>query len=376
MRKIEAFISYSHEDIPFLEASVLPAFRAAEVVPWINKAIVAGEIWYEVVSNKIQNGDWLVILLTEAYQAAIRRTNGPCYHEFAWIIDAMTTSRSPGRLIVVWRDGEELPHTLKAYQAIDVRTNTDQLVPMLKIASEKDRNVLMPPSPTGPRVHRPDQITPETLPDLARYNFESKAREYAKDIFAGRSMQGGNVQSLLSLVAELYRDVQKPKSWLDVGCGPGLVPFIAEKYDRKHQCGWLIRCDVRIGFDYAPTMLQMMPSFVREHYTDLFEGDLRMLSSDWLQRITNKTRLEKVDLILANNVVHWLFSDQNVDAAFRAFHEVLNEGGCIGLSVAADGTAGQFLCAYRTVLETNIRKRLSESDGAVWQGHLTNPIGL
>src|SRR5437899_11162027 len=63
---MKAFVSYSHQDASFLDSDVLPALESVSVTPWTDRDIVAGDSWIQSVVDQIKNGDWLVVLFTEA----------------------------------------------------------------------------------------------------------------------------------------------------------------------------------------------------------------------------------------------------------------------------------------------------------------------
>jgi SAM-dependent methyltransferase len=183
-------------------------------------------------------------------------------------------------------------------------------------------------------------------------------------------MQSGNAESLLKYLARYFnRQGPKPDSWLDIGCGPGLVAFVAEERIRIHQCAWLNRCRKRIGFDYAPSLLEQMPPWIKPRYTDLFVGDVLKVDP---KRLLYKTGVSQVDLLLANNVFHWLFTEEAIDAAFKRCRDILKSGGCLAVSIAAIGSARDFLQAY----ECEVREALNPKDYERWRSHLQNPIGL
>lgn len=369
---MKAFVSYSHQDGQFLDSDLLPALESVEVASWSDRNIVPGDNWITSVMEQIQKGDWLVILFTASYEDSVKGRAGPCYRELEWMVDAMTTSRSPGRLIVIWRAGQ-LPDLLKSYHAIDLRLDTGQLKPMLRLAAEKDRLPRKDPHPSNDApepVLRPEVKDRRDLVDLARYNFDKNASHYAGAIFAGQSMQSSNAESLLRLLAKYFdRPIPKPGSWLDVGCGPGLVAWVAEERSRMHQCTWLKRCAKRIGMDYAPSFIWQMPPWIKRCYTDVFEGDLRTLTPDFLY---TKTGVAQVELLFANNVFHWLFTEEAIDRAFKTCHQILRPGGSMAVSIAGLGTGSYFLKAY----QSEVSEALDPIDSDRWHSHLLNPIGL
>jgi trans-aconitate methyltransferase len=372
---MRAFISYSRADQEFLRSDVLPALRAVGVSAWLDtQDMIAGDSWIQSVIDEIQHGDWLLIVFTEEYSRSVSQRTGPCYQEMLWMVDSMSSSRSPGRLIVIWRAGQ-LPELLKQYHAIDARDDTGRLLEMLRAAAEKDRSLRKSTSaaqaPPAVSIARPQISDPRDLPDLARYNFDLNASRYASGLFAGKSMQSGNAESLLRLVARHYqeRGFPTPDSWVDIGCGPGLVAWVADERRNLHRCTWLTKCHTRIGFDYAPALLAQMPPWIRQCYTHIFEGDLRTVDSTVLAR---EAKVSKVDLLLANNVFHWLFTREAIDSAFRRCYEVLTKRGCLAASIAGIGTARDFITAYKAEMEEVLEPALSDR----WRRHLQNPIGL
>jgi hypothetical protein len=117
-------------------------------------------------------------------------------------------------------------------------------------------------------------------------------------------------------------------------------------------------------------MLAILNAINKGYYTVIFEADLRYWNADLLFTQTGE---RKVDLILANNVFHWLFNEKAVETAFRECYEILDRnGGCLAASIAALGTGSDFLKAYHAELD----ETLDQPERDKWQRHLKNPIGL
>ena len=184
-------------------------------------------------------------------------------------------------------------------------------------------------------------------------------------------MQARNAVTLLSLLQQYYSKGLTPfaDSWLDAGCGTGLVPYVAAARTREHGCGWLVKSKWRGGFDYAPRMIWFVKRATHKYYTHVFEGDLRTLDGDWLKQ---KMGIASVELVLANNVIHWLFRQEMISKAIEHCRDLIRTGGLLALSIAGVGTGANFLKAYKAEMEEALDKDAREK----WQNHLENPIGL
>jgi SAM-dependent methyltransferase len=375
---MHAFVSLSHHDLPFVRGTLLPAVKSAGVDPWIYEAAVPGDNWVEAVLRHIGDGDWFIVSLTEKYQESIKERRGACYTELLWIVDQVATSRRKCRLIVVWRAGE-VPDLLRTWNAIDVRSDLSRLEDDLKRAAEADRSATMVATdvkvPAPMRVlPRPAVAGPFDLPDLARYNFNSNAKKYFRSIAAGKPMQRDNAEVLLRHVGALMSagKARRPETWLDAGCGTGLMAYLFDDLKGRSEFTWMNDCRIRAGFDYAPEMLGIVNALNQEGhwYTHTFEADLRYCGSDTLMKEVGPA---KVDLILANNVFHWLFTEDVIEKCFSRLYEMLDRnGGCLAASIAAMGTGSEFFRAYRAEVED----RLPPPEQDRWRRHLLNPIGL
>jgi SAM-dependent methyltransferase len=377
---MHAFVSLSHHDLEFVRGTVMPAVRSAGVEPWIYDAAVPGDNWVEAVLRHIRDGDWFIVSLTETYQDAIKDRRGACYTELLWIVDQAATSRRKCRLIVVWRAGE-VPDLLRAWNAIDVRSDLSRLESELKRAADADRNDARPclaqdKAPAAPvrALPRPAVSGPIDLPELARYNFNSNAKKYFRSIAVGKSMQRGNAEVLLRHFGVMMSEgkAKRPETWLDAGCGTGLLAYLFDDLKGTSEFAWMNDCRIRAGFDYAPEMLAIVNAFNQtgHWYTHTFESDLRHFGSDTLMKEVGPPR---VDLIVANNVFHWLFAEDVIEKSFSRLYETLDRnGGCLAASIAAIGTGSEFFKAYRAEVED----RLPPTDQDRWRRHLQNPIGL
>jgi SAM-dependent methyltransferase len=377
---MNAFVSLSHHDVTFAKTHVLPALGQVGVSPWIYEATVPGDNWIEAVLQRIKDGDWFVVVLTQHYQASIQERRGACYNELLWIVDQVSTSRRRCRLIVIRHDGE-VPDLLRTWQAIDVRNGLALLANELERAAAADReqSPVAPVASSRPcrvrrEVPRPSVNSPLDLPDLARFNFNNIAARYQTSLTAGKPMQRDNAEVLLQLFNATMNQgrARRPEAWLDAGCGTGLIAALLDDWKDRNDFNWMNDCRMRAGFDYAPVMLDIACD-QNEHghwYTHTFEGDLRTFGSDTLMRHTG---LGKVDLVIANNVFHWLFTEDMIEKAFRRLYEVLDRnGGCLAASIAAEGTGSEFFTAYCAEVEDKIDAAERER----WQRHLKNPIGL
>ena len=377
---MRAFISLSHHDLSFVKGTVLPAVRGAGVDPWIYDAAVPGDNWIEAVLRHIGDGDWFIISLTETYQESIKERRGACYTELLWIVDQVATSRRKCRMIVVWCAGE-VPDLLRTWNAIDVRSDLARLESELVRAADADRNdasatanCVKLPTPPVRSLPRPSVGGPIDLPELARYNFNSNAKKYFRSLAAGKPMQRDNAEVLLRHVGALMREgkTRRPETWLDAGCGTGLMAYLFDDLKGRSEFAWMNDCRIRAGFDYAPEMLGIVDALNQagHWYTHTFEADLRYCGSDTLMKEVGPA---KVDLIVANNVFHWLFAEDVIEKCFSRLYEMLDRnGGCLAASIAAMGTGNEFFKAYRAEVED----RLPPTEQDRWRRHLQNPIGL
>lgn len=383
---MNAFVSLSHNDLAFVSEEILPALRAANVAPWIYESTIPGDNWVESVMRQIHDGDWFVVTLTEHYQDSIRAGRGACYTELLWIVDQVATSRRRSRLIVIWCSGE-IPELLRTWQAIDVRSDMQKLRPALQRAAAADSKcgacgnsqqvAAAQEAPPPENVELPRDINPFTLPDLARFNFNNNAAQYLRSLVAGKPMQRDNGEILLKLFSHALQEgkVRRPEVWLDAGCGTGLMAYLFDDLKKRTEFSWMRDCTVRAGFDYAPGMLNIVNTLNRangsgEWYTHTFEADLRHFGSDTL---VAKIEQPRVDLIVANNVFHWLFTEDTIEKVLRHLYEVLDRnGGCLAASIAALGTGSVLFNAYKT----EVSDSLDGPERDRWNRHLANPIGL
>lgn len=227
-------------------------------------------------------------------------------------------------------------------------------------------------------VPRPFVKSPSDLPEVARYNFDRTAWKYHRSINVGHAMQAGNAKRLVNLFCEVLSGKaaprerpKKPENCLDAGCGTGLVTMFCHEHRHDANFQWYKQCSKRIGIDYAPHMLQVVRVLDDEKcYTHVIEADIRNYDQDVLEKDTG---LRNVDLILANNVFHWLFDENAIRRAFRTSYEILDKnGGCLAASIAAAGT-GQL---FRTAYTEEVAGMLDQDKRDTWKRHLENPIGL
>jgi hypothetical protein len=85
-----------------------------------------------------------------------------------------------------------------------------------------------------------------------------------------------------------------------------------------------------------------------------------------------RTGENAVELIVANNVLHWLFTPSAISTALRRCRNLLRDGGLLAASIAAVGTGSYFLTAY----EAEVSEALAGRDRQKWAPHVANPIGL
>jgi SAM-dependent methyltransferase len=235
--------------------------------------------------------------------------------------------------------------------------------------------------PPAPQV--PDPLTKTELEKyklkLTCYNFDNNAENY-DDALKGNesSMQRGNLIRLLWMLRNLLKTRFKgwqPYSWLDAGCGTGLMPIVSKQSKNKNCCRWIFESDIRAGFDNASHMVECAKKIKGKlGYTHVFEEDLLKITPDVLEQKTGKSY---VDLIIANNVIHWLFTTDNIDKALINIRNILNpKRGIFAASIAAEGTASTFLRSYKTTMEEEMNNYMPTNKVHVWESHLCNPIGL
>jgi len=280
------------------------------------------------------------------------------------------------RLIPVrWTTPEARPTEWKKLLRTLGAKNLDAPPPLAPV----DAPTATPTPVDAPDVPRPRIEGPNDLPELARYNFDRTAHRYLRTLGVGKAMQAGNAERLLALFTDALAGrvvarerPKRPETWLDAGCGTGLVAMLCQE-ERSHPAfQWFDDCGRRIGIDYAPQMLEIV-KWLNEQvhcYTDLFESDIRSCDPEVLQRHTG---LKSVDLIVANNVLHWLFGESAIRLALATAYAILDRnGGCLAASIAAAGTGQLFRASYAEELA----KALDEDTRDKWKRHLENPIGL
>ncbi len=68
---IKIFVSYSHEDVAYLEDHSLYGFlkglEREQVVFWTDRQILAGELWDDVVKTNIQQSDMALVLVSQSF---------------------------------------------------------------------------------------------------------------------------------------------------------------------------------------------------------------------------------------------------------------------------------------------------------------------
>lgn len=369
--KPTAFISYARADTELLDTVVLPVLESLGIAIEVDREFEPGTFWIEQVQQRIKIGDWLIPFLTERYQRSVKRRSGPCYNELRRIVDHVETARHPGKLVAILQHGQP-PDLLRIHQAIDIRQNVSLLRLRLKSLLDAASEGLRVRQPFGyvQQTAPPKVVGPDQIHSLARHNFDSLASTYNQNQRAGNSMQAENTSTLLSALREALdrHQLTKPSSWLDAGCGTGLVADVVEKRYAEHDCRWLLKCEIRAGFDYAPGMIELLRN-VSSKYTHAFEGDIRSITNEDLLNVLN---VSSVELIIANSVLHWLFDESEIRAALKRCRSLLKDGGLFIASIAATGTGHHFQMAYRA----EMLEALDYDAKARWSKHIENPIGL
>lgn len=232
-----------------------------------------------------------------------------------------------------------------------------------------------------PPPQAPDPLTQAELEQyklrLTCYNFDNNAENYDDALVGADPMQRRNLIRLLwslKRVLEKRFNGWKPDSWLDAGCGTGLMPRVLKHPKNTQCCGWLSGSKIRAGFDYASNMVELANRKRKDKsYTKVFKGDLLTITPKILEQEIGKPN---VDLIIANNVIHWLLTPDNIDLAFKNLLNILTRRGIFAASIAAEGTASTFLGAYKTIMEEEMKNYMPMNKVEIWSSHLCNPIGL
>jgi hypothetical protein len=374
---LKTFISYTRKDREFLEKTILKIFKKARMDVWYDKNATPGNYWIEEVNEKIRHGDFLVLLITENYQAAIKNKSGACYHEMNWVVNHVTTARFPGKIIALLKNGE-LPDIIKATTCIDIRDDINLLEAKLEeLLSEQVKSIDTQEKTFPERCSTPIPINyPDDLIDLVRFNFDSIAPAYQEQLQAGKAMQTRDAVSLLYELNRFWRKTHRPhpQAWLDAGGGTGLVASVA-KWRKELECDWLLDSDIRGSFDFAPGMITIQNILQKDErqgiplYTHRFECDLRNISQDVLYENIGK---RTVDLILSNNVLHWSYFKSQIEKILSNCKALLNHEGGFAASIAAIGTGPEFFESYKKVMSDILQLKEREK----WKNHLENPIGL
>ncbi|MBS1914409.1 MAG: class I SAM-dependent methyltransferase [Bacteroidetes bacterium] len=288
--------------------------------------------------------------------------------------------------MIVWHSGELIAR-LNPTQAIDLRTvPSDQqpsvLIDHLRLIRERDSKR------TGYRAERlPDPIqkpainSASDVVDFARYNFDVGIEQYDASLKFGNSMQRNNATRLLDMLCEHYceNDIATLHGWVDAGCGSGLVGSII-KYKADSHCPRsyepLQKARIRAGFDYSPrTVAYARRNNDSRAYTDIFRADLRNIEPGYLQK---KTGTSWVDLVIANDVLHWLFTPDAIARAMRNCRNMLRDQGLLAMTIASSGTGRIFFEAYHKVLSGVVEAdaAMNECVRGVWSAYTRNPIGM
>jgi SAM-dependent methyltransferase len=379
---INAFISYSREDTPLLEEHLLPVLAELKITAQYDRDVKAGEFWLERVIKQIEESDWLIVFLTASYQDKIAQTEteDPCRLELQHIAKRLT-NRARRVTIVPLRQWGAVPALIGTCQAIDLRTTYDKLkLELQQLLTAAAEATLEVESGLPDVLPRPPINDRTALRQLARYNFDRQAREYQRHVRFETTtvMQRDNALNLISMLEpHLPSNKKGLPSWLDAGCGTGLLGQVISLHVDRHKyksvCKKLLGAKIRAAFDYAPRMVALAKQQNVGQYTHLFEADFVTLDS---ATVKAKLGYGDVDLLLANNVIHWLFEPAQIAEAFASAQKVVRGKGLFAASIAAVGTAGLFLEAYAEEMRHALKEGLRERDAANWQSHLSNPIGL
>jgi SAM-dependent methyltransferase len=374
---IKTFISYTKKDREFLEKSVLKIIKKYKVNVWYDKNATPGNFWIEEVNEKIRHGDLLVILITENYQAAIKNKSGACYHELNWMVNHVTTARFPGKIIAVLESGE-LPDIIKATTCIDIRDDKNLLeVKFKELLAERVEPIDTQEKILPERKSLQSPINyPDDLIELVRFNFDSIASDYQEQLLAGNAMQTRDAVSLLYELNRFWSKTHRPRphAWLDAGGGTGLIASVA-KWRKEHECDWLLDSKIRGSFDFSPRMITIQNILQQGErqgpplYTHRFESDLRKINQDVLNENIGRCT---VDLVIANNVLHWLYFESQIEKILLNCKDLLNHEGVLATSIAAVGTGLEFFKSYKNVMSEILCLEECEK----WKNHLENPIGL
>ncbi len=384
---MRAFVSYAREDRSLIDDLIIPTLQDGYGIQVrTDKDIPKTAIWTDWVLKEIQDNDYVILLITKSYQESLDAQQGACHAEYQWIVQHfIERGTKEAKILAIIREGE-VPKHLATINHIDVRNVVDvrrelkdqfaSLAPQGSIAMSNEHGRHHPI--VNQRLTEHVNVKgPQDLPDVVKLNFERNADRYAATLDAQNSMQRRNAVELFRMIKTAVDREDIPSShdsWLDIGCGTGLVGKVAQYAVEEHRCDWIREAHTKLGFDNAPNMIASLTSAASETYSDVFEADLREMAPDALQnRVSAGGR---VSLILANNVFHWLLDSTVIGRAFQACREVLLPGGTLAASIAAAGTGRDFLSAYRQVLRERIALKSGGDAVNLWQSFLENPIGL
>ena len=342
--------------------------------------IERGNSWVEWVRGSIhrqgsQYLHWVIVLLTEALSTSLKDSSSICRRELDSVLELIGEARYPPRICMLSLGGE-LPEELASMSTKVLReSNMTRLINkfalMVKQEPAVDPPILSIPEEKHSRSPKP--ICPLlSMQELVRDNFDKIALAYARSHRTGASMQSRNAVRLLTAFShhcnKYYRGVID--SWLDIGCGTGLVMDVALSRVHKHDCGVVHTARDLIAIDVSPKM-------VAEAQRNLDNLGVEVLQEDILDmtpnRFISKSNLRgQFDLITANNVFHWFYTKDHLQPALNNCAQLLKPGGILAATIAAQGTGTYFFSAYKEVMEEVIVAERMVN----WATFIANPIGL
>ncbi|MEM7205794.1 MAG: class I SAM-dependent methyltransferase [Planctomycetota bacterium] len=315
----------------------------------------------------------ILLYVTPGLLASLREDSSEIRREF----ESLKSSESSRSIaVIVFGEKAELPElaALEPSHCADVNALKQFLRSEPKKRTSRPKGRTKDPEKFLPRG-------PADLPQIVKSNFARQAEVYHHH---GHDMQEQHVLELLSV---LYGDFvisssrfPRVGSWLDLGCGDGLVG--KKLWDKKDLGGLpeqarkrmkLRAASYRVGVDYSESMIAHCPppTSTVDAYTHLITERVEDLTPDHLLEETDG-KLGSVNLVFANDLFHWLIEEDPIKQALERAGTLLNTGGRLVASVAAEGTGRLFREAYEQLM----RDELDKTEFNSWRSFIRNPIFL
>jgi transcriptional regulator with AAA-type ATPase domain/SAM-dependent methyltransferase len=348
-----------------------------------------GEPWGEWVRRKADEATdggmvWVLVLLTNAYRKALNTPGSPSRQELITVLSDKV--RYPPRVCVLATDGE-VPEKLVGLPTVAIDAKgvlpTSSLIDLIRKPhdvnpAETSETTISSPTvennsriQSDKRAHPLPQLDRQLLMDLVRTNFDKVAPRYARTHRYGNSMQSRNAIKMLMAIERYCNDHTwgPVRNWLDVGCGTGLVMDVAQHRGDALACETILAANYKTALDVSAEMVSLAKSNLSSLNVSVFEADILDIT---LERYYKSSGVDDLaDLITANNVFHWLFTEEALAVALSNCGLLLRQGGLLAASVAAQGTGVNFFGAYRDVVGDSVSKTRLD-----WKKFIANPIGL